>query len=278
MNCRNSSLSGGLVALGLAAAGLLGGCASPPAPKPAATPHHDATALTVIAEADLKRGDCRGASENYARAAADGDAQLARRATQVAMACEHLPAAWAAATRWRSLAPNDREANALYAAVALKLYRTADARAAINDFWRAEEQLQAGSATAPQASPVPGAPAAAVPGVPAPGSSLPGRARTPQQRASRSMSELTALLLEESDAPAVLTAMSGALEPTASSPDTFTLLGELALAAYDGQRAQGYAQRALQLDPKDMAALRVLARGYVMRGDAPQAVATARRA
>ena len=253
------------------AAGLLGGCASPPAPKPAATtPHHDATALTVIAEADLKRGDCRGASENYARAAADGDAQLARRATQVAMACEHLPAAWAAATRWRSLAPNDREANALYAAVALKLYRTADARSAINDFWRAEEQLQAGSATAPQASPVPGAPA--------PGLSLPGRARTPQQRASRSMSELTALLLEESDAPAVLTAMSGALEPTASSPDTFTLLGELALAAYDGRRAQGYAQRALQLDPKDLAALRVLARGYVMRGDAPQAVATARRA
>ena len=269
MNCSNSSLSGGLVALGLAA-GLLGGCASTPAPKPAATPHHDCTALTVVAEADLKRGDCRGASENYARAAADGDAQLARRATQVAMACEHLPAAWAAATRWRSLAPNDREANALYAAVALKLYRTADARSAINDFWRAEEQLEAGSATAPQASPVPGAPA--------PGLSLPGRTRTPQQRASRSMSELTALLLEESDAPAVLTAMSGALEPTASSPDTFTLLGELALAAYDGQRAQGYAQRALQLDPKDLAALRVLARGYVMRGDAPQAVATARRA
>ncbi|HEX8782108.1 MAG TPA: tetratricopeptide repeat protein, partial [Steroidobacteraceae bacterium] len=269
MNSRNYSLLAALATAGLAA-GMLAGCASTQPAKPAAAPHHDATALTVIAEADLKRGDCRGASENYARAAADGDAQLARRATQVAMACEHLPAAWAAATRWRSLAPNDREANALYAAVALKLYRTADARAAINDFWRAEEQLEAGSAAAPQASPVPGAPA--------PGLALPGRARTPQQRASRSMSELTALLLEESDAPAVLTAMSGALEPTASSPDTFTLLGELALAAYDGQRAQGYAQRALQLDPKDLAALRVLARGYVMRGDAPQAVATARRA
>ena len=54
--------------------------------------------------------------------------------------------------------------------------------------------------------------------------------------------------------------LSGALEPTANSPDTFTLLGELALAAYDGKRAQGYAQRALQLEPKDPAALRVLAR------------------
>jgi Flp pilus assembly protein TadD len=270
MNGTNSRLSGGLIALGLTA-GLLVGCASTQAPKPAAVPHHEATALEVIAEADLKRGDCRGASETYAQAAASGDAQLARRATQVAMACEHLPAAWAAATRWRSLAPTDREANALYAAVALKLYRTADARAAINDFWRAEEQLDAGSAAAaPQASPVPGASA--------PGSSLPRRARTPQQRASKSMSELTALLLEESDAQAVLAAMSGALEPTANSPDTFTLLGELALAGYDGQRAQSYAQRALQLDPKDLAALRVLARGYVMRGDAPQAVATARRA
>jgi tetratricopeptide (TPR) repeat protein len=271
MNCRNFRLAGGLVALGLAA--VLGACASTPAPKPAAAAHHDPTALTVIAEADLKRGDCRGASENYAQAAADGDAQLARRATQVAMACEHLPAAWAAATRWRSLAPNDREANALYAAVALKLYRTADARAAINDFWRAEEQLEAGSAAAPQSSPQ----ASPVPGLPAPGS-LPGRTRSPQKRASKSMGELTALLLEESDAPAVLAAMSGALEPSANSPDTFTLLGELALAGYDGQRAQGYAQRALALDPKDLAALRVAARAYVMRGDAPQAVATARRA
>ena len=178
------------------------------------------------------------------------------------MACEHLPAAWQSATRWRTLAPTDREANALYAAVALKLYRTADARVAINDFWRAEEQLDAAAAAAPGAQAAP---------------SLPSRTRS-QQRAAKSMGELTALLLEESDAPAVLTAMSGALEPTANSPDTFTLLGELALAAYDGQRAQGYAQRALQLDPKDLAAMRVLARGYVMRGDAPQAVATARRA
>jgi len=156
--------------------------------------------------------------------------------------------------------------------VALKLYRTADARAAINDFWRAEEQLDASAAAVPgagQSSPVPGAAA--------PGGAAAGHARS-QQRAAKSMGELTALLLEESDAPAVLTAMSGALEPTANTPDTFILLGELALAAYDGQRAQSYAQRALQLDPKDLAALRVLARGYVMRGDAPQAVATARRA
>jgi tetratricopeptide (TPR) repeat protein len=242
---------------------LLGACAGMHRPKepPAPPAHGDVTALTVMAEADLKRGDCRGASETYAQAAAVGDAKLARRATQVAMACEHLPAAWQAATRWRALAPGDREADALYAAVALKLYRTTEARSAIHDFWHAEEQQDASSAQAPpqSQSDSQAAPRAAA-------------------RAAKSMTELTALLLEESDAPAVLTAMSGALEQTANSSDTLILLGELALAAYDGQRAENYAQRALQHDPKDPAALRVLARAYVMRGNAPQAVATARRA
>jgi tetratricopeptide (TPR) repeat protein len=215
-----------------------------------------------MAEADVKRGDCRAASETYAKAAAVGDAKLARRATQVAMACEHLPAAWQAATRWRALAPGDREADALYAAVALKLYRTADARAAIRDFWHIEEQQDtAASSATPKSDQDAGSPAT-----------------KSAARASKSMTELTALLLEESDAPAVLTAMSGALEQSANSTDTLILLGELSLAAYDGQRAEGYAQRALQHDPKDPAALRVLARAYVMRGDAPQAVATARRA
>jgi tetratricopeptide (TPR) repeat protein len=264
MNRLSKSVPAAVVALAL-----LAGCASVHPrrePAPAAAPT-DPTALTVIAEADLKRGDCRAASENYARAAAVADAQLARRATQVALACEHLPAAWAAATRWRALAPADREANALYAAVALKLYRTADARSAIHDFWRAEEQHNA--------PPVAGAlPPSATP---APGTALPSAPRG-AERTAKSMTELTALLLEESDAPAVLTAMSGALEPTANSPQTLVLLGELALAAYDGQRAADYAQRALQKAPKDLAALRVLARAYVMRGDGPQALATARQA
>jgi predicted Zn-dependent protease len=251
----------------LVALALLAGCAGVHSPKdkPPAATHTDPNALTVMAEADLKRGDCRGASETYAQAAAAGDAQLARRATQVAMACEHLPAAWQAATRWRTLAPNDREANALYAAVALKLYRTNDARSAIHDFWRVEEQQDA-TAAAPPAGNGKG------------GGNPPLAPVRPQERAAKSITELTALLLEESDAPAVLTAMSGALESSANTPETQILLGELALAAYDGERAQTYAQRALQQDPKDPAALRVLARAYVMQGNASQAVATARRA
>jgi len=249
--------------LPLLCATLIGACAAHrPAgdqPVPSKAPAGDTVALTASADAALKRGDCREASESYAKAAAGGDVQLARRATQVAMACEHLPAAWQAASRWRALAPSDREANALYAAIALKLYRTADARVAIHEFWRVEEQTNA--------APAPKADSAASP--------IPHHA---EERTARSMTELTALLLEESDASAVLIAMSGALEPSANSTDTLTLLGELALAAYDGQRATRYAQQALQHDPQDIAATRILARAYVMRGDAPQALATARQA
>lgn len=249
--------------LPLLCATLIGACAAHrPAgdqPVPSKAPAGDTVALTASADAALKRGDCREASESYAKAAAGGDVQLARRATQVAMACEHLPAAWQAASRWRALAPSDREANALYAAIALKLYRTADARVAIHEFWRVEEQTNA--------APAPKADSAASP--------IPHHA---EERTARSMTELTALLLEESDASAVLIAMSGALEPSANSTDTLTLLGELALAAYDGQRATRYAQQALQHDPQDIAATRILARAYVIRGDAPQALATARQA
>lgn len=277
---RNWTLS--FCAAAVAAISMLAGCSATGPAKPSAPASSRAaaetSALTVMAEVALKRGDCREASEDYARAtAASADAQLARHATQVAMACEHLPAAWTAATRWHTLAPNDREGDALYAAVALKLYRTAEARSAIRDFWHAEERADAGSAGGKPDQP--GAKSDR-PGTVAGGgsASAPGSAPRTSQHSARSMNELTALLLEESDAPAVLTAMSGALEPGASTSDTLTLLGELALAAYDSQRAQSYAQQALQRDPRDAAALRVLARAYVVRGDVPQALETARKA
>lgn len=265
-----------LSAAAVTAASLLAACSTvrPARESTAASPQAtDTSALTVMAEVALKRGDCRVASESYAHAAGvSADVQLARRATQVAMACEHLPAAWAAATRWRTLAPQDREGDALYAAVALKLYHTTEARSAIRDFWHAEEHANAASPATGKAGDAAGGDGSA------PARSGASAAPRPAQRAARSMGELTALLLEESDAPAVLTAMSGALEPSASTPETLTLLGELALAAYDAQRAQAYAEQALQGDPNDAAALRVLARAYVVRGDASQALATARKA
>lgn len=221
---------GGLAALVLLAAG----CSAGPQPK-ADADSHDPAALTVVAEMALARGDCKAASENYAEAAQRGAAPLARRASEVALGCEHVPAAWTSASRWRALAPADRQAAAMYATVAIKLYRIADARAGIVDFVKA-----------------------------------------PNTQEAAGLTELATLLLEQSDAPAVLAAMSSAVDPATASPETLSLLSELALDANDAQRAERYAQQALERDPKQFAAKRVLARAYVVRGDAVKAIATAR--
>ena len=192
--------------------------------------------LPSLPKLRLHGGDCKTAAESYAEAAQYSDARpLARHASSVALACEHVPAAWKAATRWRALAPGDSEAAAMYATVAIKLYRIADARSAIVDF-----------------------------------------AKTQNAADSAGLSELAGLLLEQSDASAVLAAMSSALDSGAISPETDALLAELALAGNDAQRATRYAQQALERDPKHFGAKRVLARAYVVRGDAPRAIATAR--
>jgi len=251
-----------------------------PPKKEAPPPKGDPAALTVVAEIALERGDCKGAAESYAKAAEVGAASLARRASEVALACEHLPAAWESVSRWRALAPTDREANAMYAAVALKLYRIPEARAAINDFSKAPPAAARGKA-AGESGQVDDAGAADDSGPAAggrdksPGKEGPGR--KPGQP-DASLTALTALLLEQSDAPTVLTAMSGTLESASSSPESLSLLGELSLNAYDAQRAERYAQQALERNPNDFAAKRVLARAYVMRGDATKAIATAREA
>ena len=232
----NKSTLPGIV-LGLAV--LLPGCSSTPAPK--AAPQTQASAAsTVLAEIALKRGDCKGASESYAKAAsASTDPSLARRASEVSLSCEHLPAAWQSVNRWRTLAPSDREATALYTAVALKLYKVPEARAAVVEF--AREKPTSGST----------------------------------QEAG--FAALAALLLQHADASAVLAAMS-ALESENPSPVTLALLGELALDSFDSKRAEHFADEALQQDAKSFEAKRVLARAYVLRGDAPRAIATAREA
>jgi predicted Zn-dependent protease len=274
VNTINRSNPGITALAGLAVLLLAAGCASL-RPKPPAAPPPDAAALTLSAEVALKKGDCRTASEDYALAASVGDVDLAHHAAQVAIACEHLPAAWQAVSRWRSLAPNDREANAMYALVALKLYRVADARAAIKDYCRVV--FNPGSGAAQSGGPKSGSakpPEAAAPGTPPPVARA--HARDPGEL---SLAELASLLLEESDASAVLSAMEGAIpEPHANSPETLTLFGELALSAYDGDRAQKYAQEALQRNPKSLAALHVLADSYVLEGQNELAVSTARTA
>src|SRR5262249_55833650 len=109
-------------------------------------------------------------------------------------------------------------------------------------------------------------------------SAAPRRPRPGHDQGVSAVTDLVSLLLEETDASAVLAAISAVPEPTASQPQTLALFGELALAAFDGKRAEGYAQQALAHDPKDFAALRVMARAYLLRGEAAQAIATARTA
>ena len=110
------------------------GCASGGREPPTTTKEpetRDPTALTVVAEIALERGDCRTAAETYAAAASRAGAQVAQRASEVALRCQHLPAAWESSLRWRALAPKDRNAAVVHATVALKLHRVPEARAAI---------------------------------------------------------------------------------------------------------------------------------------------------
>jgi len=217
---------------------LAGGCATVPrtaAPPPAP----DAAALTIVAEIALERGDCSTASATYAKAALLASAAVAQRASEVGLACEDLPAAWSSVQRWRELAPQSRQAQALYATVALKLYRIADARAAVQAFF-----------------------------------SLP--AAHGRHAADGGLADLTTLLLQECDPPEVFAALHGIVDTTNASSARLTLLGELALEAYDARAAAGYAARAVRASPDDPRANRLLARAYVVLGQPAKAIAVAR--
>jgi tetratricopeptide (TPR) repeat protein len=83
-------------------------------------------------ETALARRDCRVAAEGYAAAAEKArDANLAKRATEVARQCEHWPARMRAAERWRALAPRDPAALQAVALAALGLHQLDAARSAL---------------------------------------------------------------------------------------------------------------------------------------------------
>ena len=230
---------------------LAAGCATQPERQ--APPAPDAAALTIVAEIALQRGDCKTASESYAQAAQIGSAPVAHRASEIALACEDLPAAWTSAQRWRDLAPQSREAQAMYATVALKLYRIADARAAVKACLslplpaRRSQVHRAGSG-----------------------------ATAPTPNTDSGLADLTTLLLEESDPPEVFAALNGVINTADASPARLALLGELALEAYDARSAEQYALRAVRQSPKDLQANRLLTRAYVVLGQPAKAIATAR--
>lgn len=233
-------------------AALAAGCATVPQ-RPAPPPAPDAAALTIVAEIALQRGECRIASETYAKAAQLASAPVAQRASEVALACEDLPAAWTSAQRWRELAPQSREAQATYATVALKLYRIADARAAVQAFLSAP----------------PAHPPVTV------GRTGQGPGTRPIDTGDSGLADLTTLLLAECDPPEVFAALNGVIDTSNASAARLTLLGELALEAYDARAAEGYALRAVRESPRDPRANHVLARAYVVLGQPAKAIAAA---
>jgi Flp pilus assembly protein TadD len=167
--------------------------------------------------------------------------------------------------------------------IALKLYHIQEARGAINDFvhapppppaparQKAPSDAQQGDGSAQDDDADPGAGTAEK-------SDVAGFMAGKAGGVDPGLIALTALLLENSDAATVLAAMSSTLESAQNAPESLSLLGDLALSAYDAQRAEHYAKEALERDPHDFAAKRVLARAYVIRGDATKAIATAREA
>jgi tetratricopeptide (TPR) repeat protein len=231
---------------------LVAGCATVPE-KAAPPPQPDAAALTIVAEIALQRGDCRTAAETYARAAQIASAPVAHRASEVGLACENLPAAWQSVQRWRDLEPQSREALAMYATVALKLYRIADARSAVKAFLSAPPRLPKHLAA---------------------GRHVANAATSGGQDGG--VADLTTLLLEESEPPEVFAALNGVIDTASASPARLTLLGELALEAYDANSAERYALTAVRESPKSLEANRVLVRAYVVLGEPGKAITTAR--
>lgn len=223
----------------LAAAVLASGCQTAPPARAAATPAQDPSALTVMAEVALQKGDCRTASSEYALAAGHGTAELARRASQVALACHDLPAAWQAAERWRALAPQDRNAQLVYGTVALMLYRIP----------------QAHDALAPLLT---GTDAKA-------------------ERDALALIQLLSDDPDVGAGP-TLAALAPAIDAHSTPALVIGAFGALALEAYDSHDAQLRAQQLLERDAGSGGARRLLARVRVMQGDAAGAISAAQDA
>lgn len=86
----------------------------------------------VLADMALSRGDCRGGTERYLKAAmASGDASISQRATQVASDCQQIAASAKSARRWLKLDPQNADAAAAVALAAVRLYKTEEASQAI---------------------------------------------------------------------------------------------------------------------------------------------------
>jgi tetratricopeptide (TPR) repeat protein len=86
----------------------------------------------VLADMALSRGDCRGGTDRYVKAAlASSDARISERANKVASDCQQVAASARAARRWQKLEPQSVGAAAAVALAAVRLYQPDEAGQAI---------------------------------------------------------------------------------------------------------------------------------------------------
>jgi tetratricopeptide (TPR) repeat protein len=89
-------------------------------------------ATLVLADMALSRGDCKGGTERYLKAAlATNDATISERANKVASECQQIGASMKAARRWQKLEPESAGASAAVALAAVRLYQPDEAGSAI---------------------------------------------------------------------------------------------------------------------------------------------------
>jgi tetratricopeptide (TPR) repeat protein len=114
------------VLISLALAALL------PAVSGALSTTNSDSADLVLADMALSRGDCRGGSDRYLKAAlGTSDAKISERANKVATECQQISASAKSARRWQKLEPDRAEAAAAVALAAVRLYQPEEAGAAI---------------------------------------------------------------------------------------------------------------------------------------------------
>ena len=95
------------------------------------TTNSDNAAL-VLADMALSRGDCRGGTDRYLKAAfLTNDAKISERANHVAAECQQIGASARAARRWQKLDPASAGAAAAVALAATRLYQPQEASTAI---------------------------------------------------------------------------------------------------------------------------------------------------
>ncbi len=264
----------------LSALALVAGCSSVRPAKEAA-PKGDPAALTVVAEIALERGDCKGASESYAKAAAVGAVSLARRATEVSLACEHLPAALGVGDalayagsresrsgchvrRDRSEACTGFRKRGLPSTISCmrlphRRVRKAPGAGQQSDDTASDDDADRGAGAADK-------------------SDVAGLA--PRKAGDRDVGLIAPHIAPSREFrrdDCAIGYEQHARDRARRPPESLSLLGDLGFEALMTRSVpERYAKQALERDPNDFAARRVLARAYVIRGDAAKAIATAR--